>query len=175
MKFENFYSPEDKLTWWGDGEWVTEPDKVTFEHQGIDCMVLRSAIEEPYTKEVCIFGGYLSGYISIPPNHPFYHKIFEKILIDCHGGLTFGECSDGHWIGFDCAHSNDYVPSIEHLKKTSPFMEDYRKETQELKKLYPSSIIWNKSYKNIQFCIDQCKSMAEQLIELGKDSKPDDS
>jgi hypothetical protein len=162
------FLPDDKAKWWGEGEWVNEPDLVKFEHQGIGCMVLRMAMEEPDTKEFHMFGGYLNGYVTIPPDHPYYQKTYEEIPIVCHGGLTFGECSSTHLIGFDCSHCNDFVPSTEHMKKTAVYMQEYRDSMEKLKKNFnlENSPIFRNTYKNIEFCINECKSMAEQLIEL---------
>lgn len=162
------YTPEEKEKWWGDGEWVKEPDVVTFGHLGIKCMVQRIAMEEPYAKDFHVFGGYLNGYVSIPSDHPYYQKKYEDIDIECHGGLTFGECSDAHWIGFDCSHSGDYVPSTEHLKKTAPWMQECRDREEELKTRFDlhNSPIFNRTYRNIHFCMEECKNMAEQLISM---------
>lgn len=59
--------------------------------------------------------GFRCGYVCIPPGHPWYAKHYDDISADCHGGLTFSETlADGHWIGFDCAHSGDAQdPSLE--------------------------------------------------------------
>jgi hypothetical protein len=161
------FTSEEKIKWWGEGEWVNEPDLVTFEHLGIKCKILRMAIIEPCAKDFHVFGGFLNGYVAIPFDHSLYQNKYEDMEIDCHSGLTFGECSDRHWIGFDCAHSNDYVPSTEHLKKTAAWMKDCRDREEELKKRLnlENSPIFNKSYRNIQFCIDQCKHIAEQLVQ----------
>ena len=170
MEQKHLYTSDEKIKWWGYGEWVEEPDLVNFNHMGIECMVMRIALEEPHAKDFHIFGGYLNGYVAIPSDHPFYQKKHEDIDIDCHGGLTFCECSDRHSIGFDCAHSFDYIPSTEHIKKTATWAQKWRQEEDELKNKYNlnNSPIFNRSYKNIQFCIDECKSMAQQLMEFKK-------
>jgi hypothetical protein len=168
MEQKHLYTSDQKILWWGYGEWVEEPDLVTFEHMGIECKVVRMAIEEPYAKDFHMFGGFLNGYVAIPADHYLYQKRYEEINIDCHGGLTFGECSDRHWIGFDCAHSYDYTPSYEHMKKTAPWMNDCRDIEEGLKKRFnlQDSPIFYRRYKNINFCIEQCKSMAEQLNNM---------
>jgi hypothetical protein len=58
--------------------------------------------------------GYRNGYIKIPVGHPWHLVGYDEIGADVHGGLTFSEVvrdnenfSDGYWIGFDCAHSQD--------------------------------------------------------------------
>jgi len=172
-KMEHKFTPEEKIAWWGKGEWVNEPDLVTFEHMGIQCRVLRIAMEEPHAKDFHMFGGFLNGYVCVPVDHLFYQKEYQDIDIDCHGGLTFGECSDRHWIGFDCAHSFDYVPSTEYMTKTAEWMKDFRDREEDWKKRFnlQDSPLFNRSYRNIQFCIDQCKSMAEQLVQTSSEKK----
>lgn len=165
------FTPEEKESWWGKGEWVDEADLIQFEHMGIECRIVRMAMEEPCAKEFHMSGGFLNGYVAIPGDHPYWGKIYEDLNIECHGGLTFGKCSDRHWIGFDCAHSFDYVPSMEHLKKTAAFMQDVRDNEEKIKKFCPNSPFWVGTYRNIQFCIDQCKYMAEQLVDIAKGNK----
>lgn len=155
------FTSDEKLQWWGYGEWVEEPDFLEFYHNDIKCIVRRVAIKEPYTKEVHIFGGHLCGYVRIPADHPYHHKIYEDVNIDCHFGLTFGEVSNGHWIGFDCGHMGDIIPSMKKLRKKYP---DLFPIPEELK----YSWLFNPTYKNIDYCIEQCKSMADQLIEIAK-------
>ena len=163
------FTSDQKLQWWGYGEWVEEPDEVNFDHMGLHCKVIRVSAEEPYAKKFHMFGGYLCGYVKIPEFHPFYGKkdIFN-FDIDVHGGITC--CSDslfeGYWIGFDCAHSNDSVPSMEKLRKTLPElkeMDQRRKNLFEQFKLDSIDSIWNQTYKNIEFVKAQCKSMAKQV------------
>src|SRR6266852_4741278 len=124
MNSKHLFTSDEKLSWWGYGEWVEEPDEVTFEHMGFACRVIRVAQQEPYIKEVCVFGGHLCGYVNIPVNHPMFSKKYDEIDVDVHGGLTWSEMEKGgYWIGFDCAHSGDYCPSLENNRKIfkSPF------------------------------------------------------
>jgi hypothetical protein len=157
-EFHNF-TLDQKIKWFGYGEWVEEIDAILFTYRDIPCKVLRIVRRELYTKELYMFGGCLSGYVRIPHGHPYEYKIYEDLNIDCHGGLTYGECSLGHWIGFDCAHAGDLVPS------TQKFMKDHLKEFPEafsLNKELNKSLI--NTYKNIDFCIEECKSIVNQLI-----------
>ena len=87
-----------------------EGNEKHFEYKGFDCLILRT---RPATL------GHLCGYVQIPKGHKLYdlsyNEIEEKYNYDvpAHGGLTFdGELQDqqGHWIGFDCAHSGDISP-----------------------------------------------------------------
>ena len=155
---KHLLTEEEKLNWWGEGEWVKEPDLIEFEHQGIQCKIKRMYVQEPYSKEVCVFGGHLCGYVAIPIDHPYYQKPYDDMNIGVHGGLTFGECSDKHWIGFDCAHLGDYTPSLEQMRKYFEKIELFT-----IRKKLENFTLLNPSYKNINFCIEECKSMAEQL------------
>lgn len=170
---EYIYTSQEKIYWWGHGEWVNEPDLVTFRHLGIECKIIRISMKEPCSQDFNMFGGYLNGYIEVPKGHCYYHKEYNDMNIDCHGGLTFGESSDRHWVGFDCAHSCDYVPSIEHIRKNASSMKDNRDKMEKLKKMLDicNSPLFNTIYKNIQFCMDQCKSMAEQLMKKSNEGK----
>lgn len=166
-KEEHLLTSEDKIKWWGYGEWVEEIDLLEFTYEEIECRITRVFAEEPNSKEFHVFGGHLCGYIRIPSNHPFHHKKYEDIPIECHYGLSFGEISVGHWIGFDCGHCNDIIPSTEYLNKTHPlFIEIERKRKELIKNLCSDNAFFNKTYKNIQFCIDECKSIVDQLLEV---------
>lgn len=75
-------------------------------------------------------GGLLDGYVGVPPEHPWYGKLYTDCLeredngecirtpedqIDVHGGITYSDKGDGEylpndntwWFGFDCAHRGD--------------------------------------------------------------------
>lgn len=162
---KHLFTSDDKLKWWGYGEWVEEPDEIRFECEGIQCHVTRFAVQEPFCKEFHMFGGYLNGYVCIPSHHPYYHKKYEDIDIAVHGGLSFGECSVGHWIGFDCAHSGDLVPSMEFLANTNPALSAIRKDRENLKERFAlhNSPIFMNSYKNVNYVIEECKSIVKQL------------
>jgi hypothetical protein len=158
------YPAENKIRWWNDGEWVHEPDIIFFTYRDYDCKIIRSAQLEPYAKIEHVYGGFLCGYVRIPFAHPFRHEIFEDMDIECHGGLTFGQVSDAHWIGFDCAHSGDFMPSTEKWKKESIRC----REIYPLPKEFERFSIFNPTYKNIEFVKNECKSIVDQLIEADK-------
>lgn len=65
----------------------------------------------------CTFGGHLSGYVKIPDGCPIKHGTYD-VDVDVHGGITYNVKEDGeHWIGFDCGHCEDIIPSIRVLCK----------------------------------------------------------
>jgi len=60
--------------------------------------------------------GAFCGYVGVPPGHPWHGSDGSSeppILV--HGGVTFAEpcgCSENTWwVGFDCGHLNDFIPS----------------------------------------------------------------
>ncbi|MBD8640267.1 hypothetical protein [Sphingomonas sp. CFBP 13733] len=68
----------------GEGLWKMEADKVAWRDPatGLDCIIRRS-------KE----GGYLSGYVGVPPQHPLYGfegRALEALGIHPHGGVDHG-------------------------------------------------------------------------------------
>ena len=57
--------------------------------------------------------GYLCGYVQLPVDHPWLKldlQLGEGPT--CHGGITFGPDYPDYerWIGFDCAHAEDFCP-----------------------------------------------------------------
>lgn len=162
-KQEHHYTSEEKLKFCGYGEWVEEADITEIEYLGYEVRVVRIFMEEPFAKVKAYFGGHLCGYVKIPQSHPYFGK--KDIYLDCHGGLTFNEAHEEHWAGFDCGHSGDYIPSTEHMRNTMP-------ELIELKKKFPipkgmeHHPLFKPVYRNVDYCIQQCISMIDQLINV---------
>jgi len=161
---KHLYTPEAKLEWFGEGPWVDEPDLLEFTHNGIECRIIRVISKDGPNH---VFGGHLCGYICLPKESKYYGKAYDDIPIEVHGGLTFGQNGDvGQWIGFDCAHSVDVVPSM--IKNKNEIIDKCIKDYPHLAK----SRIFEDSYKQIYFVIQECKSMADQLIALDNSSEP---
>ena len=161
------YKPQEKKAWWGDGEWIDEPDIVQFIHKEILCKIVRQVVSERFPEEEP-FGGFLCGYIQIP--YDSYHLLKENKEINVHGGLTWSgkysqkDDTQDYWIGFDCSHLIDIVPSLG---------EHYEKLHNDCINKYGISIfssVFCKTYKNINFCVQECISMAEQFLNI-KNSK----
>ncbi len=163
IKEEHLFTSDEKLKFCGYGEWVEEPDSVQLEYKGYRAIIERMFVREPYATQVAYFGGYLCGYVRIPSDHPLYKS--KEIDLDCHQSVTFDEVHEERLIGFDCAHSGDYVPTSEHMRRTDTVR-------RELKKMFPlpegfeKFALFNPVYRNIQYCIDQCIGMVDQLIEI---------
>lgn len=149
---KNVLPKEWKLKEWGPGEWVDEPDSVDFEYGDMKCHVLRNKL------------GSLCGYVEIPQYHPL-HGYDESLYpdLEAHGGITFFEkLENGNYcIGFDCSHSTDITPETEKALKES--RKGLKKRFPEMKKMFEGSMLFNPTYKNINFAIEECKSLVDQL------------
>lgn len=162
LQEEKLFTREQKTQFWGDGEWVNESDDVKFEHEGFLCHIRRIAVLDGYkdNSEVYIFGGHLCGYIKLPEGHPYIGVKWSDVDLEMHGGLTYSaQSEDGYWIGFDCAHSGDTIPSMKKIKE-----KIIREHESYCHKLGVS--VFPESYKNMEFCITECKSICEQLKKM---------
>lgn len=87
-------------------KWLEEPNKVKFEHAGVNCLILR----DKYL--------WLGGYVGLEPGHPHYGKHFRDVEVNgVHQGLNFSGRGDGlrrqeglWWLGFYCDRPGDGVP-----------------------------------------------------------------
>lgn len=133
------YRTEDKSEW-GDGPWQGEPDKRQWQdpETGLPCLIVRNRL------------GALCGYVGVSKGHPAYEKHYDAVDVSVHGGLTFsnkcspgdesqsichlvesGEDDDVWWLGFDCAHFQDYSPGMDsrlpaYLRDEHDFHNVYR-------------------------------------------------
>src|SRR5690348_9897842 len=110
MNETHLYTSDEKIKWFGYGEWVEEPDLVEWEYNAINCKILRIVLPDGSH----IFGGHLCGYVQLPSGHPWEKLDPFDIPDEVHGGITFlQKIAEEYWIGFDCGHSEDIVPSTE--------------------------------------------------------------
>ncbi len=159
---KHYWTSDHKLKFCGYGEWVEEADFTKIEYRGYEARLVRVFKIEPYAKEEAYFGGYLCGYVKIPEIHPYFRQ--KEIDLECHGGITYNESHEEHWVGFDCMHSGDFVPTSEHMKRTIPELIEIKKafSTPEGMEEHP----WFKPiYRNINYCIHECITIIDQLIE----------
>ncbi|MFM5887943.1 MAG: hypothetical protein ACKOQS_06580 [Dolichospermum sp.] len=138
---------------WVDGEWQQETDRIEWVYLGFPCLIVRQD------------GGWLCGYVGIPPTHPYYGKDMEdKELKEIYTDkkINFSEVSQqiddpravNHqllptdknywWIGFDCCHYDDVFPRIIQFY-------NFRSDT---------------SYKNVEYVKTQVEFLARQLNQL---------
>lgn len=163
LKEQHHWTSEKKIKWMGYGEWVEEADVVEFDYLGYQGRIVRVLKREPYAVKEAYFGGHLCGYVKVPEAHPLFGKKQECWDVDlkCHGGITYSEAHEEHWIGFDCGHSGDYVPSIYHLKKQ-------RESAGELNPFplppgYQKFALFNPVYRNMQYAIESCTDLIDSL------------
>lgn len=137
-----------------DGEWKAEPDFLAWidDETVYKCEIIRGP------------SGALCGYVYLHIGHPAYKKDLslcvhdELFVINVHGGITYSGMEnylgDDFWVvGFDCLHSSDYAPRYNTAKDSlekSPKFCDSRTET----------------YRNIEYVINECQSLARQLKDL---------
>lgn len=152
MKNQEWYDV-DKTTW-PVGPWQDEPDKIqwTDEATKLPCLIVRNG------------SGALCGYVGVDETHPYFQVPYDDADVAVHGGLTYaGLCQengkvchiveDGEndkvwWLGFDCAHWNDF----------SPVVAQY--------------ITWDRNYtqyKDVQYVTNEVTNLAKQLSEVGND------
>lgn len=135
MKKISYHTMKNKADW-GDGPWVTEPDKMQWQDRAtkLPCLIVRNN------------GGALCGYVGVTEGHPAFGKeSVGDIELGVHGGITFsGFCQphdDEHskgichipgkgepdrvfWLGFDCSHLGDVSPRYERELRFPKFVED---------------------------------------------------
>jgi hypothetical protein len=185
MLQESKFSREQKLFWWGGGEWVDECDLASFFHEDFECLIIRTALPDGLrrdTKDEALayraeyktdmlpwrffhmHGGNLCGYVKIPKDHPWHGKDpFEQIECEVHGGLTFGDEKEGnYWIGFDCAHIGDLVPSMKMLEVNN---DEHHLEMMALKARFPKSSLFDNVYRNFNYVKSQVESLAKQAAD----------
>lgn len=122
--------------------------------------------------------GFRCGYVFIDKNNSLHGKDYDSSLSDeneesivsyfsVHGGITFASNGDefSHnaknkklWcFGFDCAHCYDaYDPEL--LKDRNPYYSGLQSRES-------GSII-----RTLQFCIEECESLSEQLKEFDNEA-----
>lgn len=160
---EHTYSSDEKMKWWGYGEWVEEVDYATFSYNGWECVIRR----ECFYDGPIVFGGFLCGYVKIPENYRLYTvspdvHTYTLSKFGVHGGITY--FSFPFWdeeilyLGFDCGHVYDITPSF---NKMRCFPEEFPKEfCDNLISLFNK---FNATYKNIYFVKKELELLCDQL------------
>jgi hypothetical protein len=134
-----------------------------FDYKGYPCVVLFIPL--------C----HRCGYVGIPSSS----KLCKGIKLDeicCHGGITYNEKRLHHqkdkdmwWIGFDCAHwgdSRDYETAKKLFVKDKEFAEQLKKYEEIDKEIVDFGTV-----RSLDYCIEQCKFIVDQLEDLLKESE----
>ena len=128
------------------GPWDDEPDRVDFEHAGLNCLLHRNQ-----------FGAWC-GYVGVAPGHRDHGISYDDVddYGEVHGGLTYSDLCQGPichipkpgepehlwWFGFDCAHSGDMAHGMSAISGLH-FEGD--------------------SYRDMAYAMGHTKRLAEQL------------
>jgi hypothetical protein len=109
--------------------------------------------------------GHRCGYVAVPPEHKLHGEDYDNVEVDVHGGLTYSGSDRSEypvaaagmfWFGYDCAHLGD--------ARDPDLMDDeHRKYANILSLRLGDDVI-----RSLDFCIDECESLAKQLVELGE-------
>lgn len=155
--------PDEKLKHSGYGRYVQKANYVEWEYKGVKCQIVRRWVLVRYRhNKNHLFGGYLYGYIEIPKDHPWSNQGYD-INADVQGGCTYNYITPyGKTIvGFDRAYSCDITPSLEKMLKkiNCDLLKKFKK--WGVNKYSNKS---QRSYKNMTFCIEQCKSLVDQML-----------
>jgi len=160
---EHTYSSDEKMKWWGYGEWVEEFDYATFSYNGWECVIRRECFDDG----PIMFGGFLCGFVKIPKDHPLYIvnpdiHLNDLSDFDVHGGITcygypFWD-EENLYLGFDCDHVSDINPCF---KKMREFPEEFPEGFCDF---FDSLFhICNPTYKNISFVKKELEHLCDQL------------
>lgn len=161
MEAKTYTTIDRAALWWPAGPWDSEPDKVQWPDTatGIPCL----AVRHPRSGHWC-------GYVGVADGHPMYGKDYVDVDLSVHWGLTFSApCSPGDdetrgichvpgpgepdhvwWLGFDCAHCDDYSPSD---------------KKNEAERGYPFTIMAHQQYRTLAYVGQQCAELAAQVAQ----------
>lgn len=123
-----------------------------FQYKGHDC--------------ICVFNrmGFRCGYVSTS-----FHCHYDDFDIECHDGLTFSgalpeayEPKEAFYIGFDCGHCDDGLDAK--LAYEYGLIDEATKEMFEKNFFYLSDC----PVRDVEYVVEQCKKIADQLEELEK-------
>lgn len=147
------------------GPWDDEPDKAQWidPDTELDCLTVRNG-----------HSGSWCGYVGVLPGHKWHGVEYDKLgeYPDVHGGLTYSNfCMEGAeegpgvchvpapgrpanvwWLGFDCAHAFDLMPTMEaRMAELWKTVEDIHPDP------YP------KAYRTFEYVRGECADLARQI------------
>lgn len=89
-------------------------EEMTYEPEMHDAKILYKGEFRGIDYLIVSYGTHPCCYVRIPLGNKYYNTDFDKIDIDCHGGVTYAQFHDfgfgkNYYIGWDYAHFNDYT------------------------------------------------------------------
>lgn len=159
-----------------DHDWLYEPDLVIGEYRGYPFLIRRVIVSDRYVS------GHLAGYVGLDLKHPLAKEYDDEEVENVfdHGGTTYSEdhipikefqdkFKPGlYWLGFDCAHYNDVTPIKEYTLQGQHYTEimegEFLKAYERLEKLNSSLQDTDRTYKTIDFVINEIKKAINKLI-----------
>jgi hypothetical protein len=124
---------------------------------------------------ILFYQGYISGYVKIPKELENKTDHFFEENIDCHGGVPFigtpEGIQEGQWIGFDTTYFDDGINFNIVEKELVPLMN--KKELQKYQefKRYNDYYKSDDGWKDLDYVVNECEKIAEQLKKLNKSQK----
>lgn len=141
-----------------NNEWDIEPNKLSFIHSGLHCLIQRNETH-----------GFLNAYVSVPESNIYYgvdyddlnSKLSSKFDIE----VTFSEFKGTMWtFGISFSSVTDYIPNDDVINEMSdnPEYAQIARISEILKQMVGISPT-KEDYKNIEYAIDKIQSLAEIL------------
>lgn len=118
--------------------------------------VLVSGTYNGYEYAIVSYGTHPCAYIKLPEGHKYYGLGYDKIPVECHGGLTYSSNTFhvipeniGWWIGWDYNHGGDYYDAFFPLKSygkkwtTTEILEEVKDVVHQLIELNEAIFLEN--------------------------------
>lgn len=170
----------DEKRRWGEGPWLSEPDRVEWRHKGYACLLVRGPL------------GSWCGYVGVPPGHPWFGADLD-LDADAPGGITYaaaceegghichvprpGEPPEVYWVGFDFGHSGDYMPKVHAELAGLPSSLSRRSKPYDHEQALAQRgrrPFWERDdvYATEQMARNEVVNLAEQAVEAAAKGKP---
>lgn len=100
--------------------------------------------------------GNYCGYVRTAFDESWHYddlQAWSGVLLDTHGGVTYGVDSNG-WLGFDCAHARDICVTEDDEPLGGGVAVNYEHDSE-------GSVVWTPDA-----VAEECESLAEQVADL---------
>jgi hypothetical protein len=130
-------------------EWEFEPNQMSFNHNGLNCLILRNPTF-----------GFLNAYVFLPESNIYhgvdYDQVNSLFYKDLGVEITFGEYKGPRWAyGLSFSSIKDFIPNEPICEELDGIMESL--------KVMAGINITEKDYKNIEYAILKVQKLADLL------------